>query len=89
MILAPKTPDKPNKGRVDFKMDEFRRLIDNKGLNILWSQTAECPCAKSTTQDFSMDLTEIGFEDVEVLAGYSSVCPICGGGGLVIHSPKR
>ena len=89
MILAPKIPDKPNKGRVDFKMEEFRRLIQTKGLNLLWSQTTECPCAKSTTQDFSMDLTEVSFEDVEVLAGYSSICPVCGGGGLVIHSPQE
>lgn len=89
MLLAPKVPDKPNKGRVDFQMEEFRRLIHTKGLTMTWSQTSECPCSKSTTADFSMDLTEVGFEDIEVLAGYSSVCPVCGGGGLVYHSPQE
>lgn len=88
MILAPKVPNKPNAGRVDFQMVEFRRLIESKGLRMLWSQSSECPCRNNTTVDFAEFNLE-NFDDVNVKAGNPQDCPTCNGSGIITHSPQE
>lgn len=88
MILAPKVPNKPNAGRVDFQMVEFRRLIESKGLRMLWSQSSECPCRNNTTVDFAEFNLE-NFDDINVKAGNPQDCPTCNGSGIITHSPQE
>ena len=88
MILAPKVPVKPDNNRIDFKMDEFRKLVETKGIRMLWSQSSECPCRNNTTTDFSEFNLE-NFDDVNVKAGNPQDCPTCNGSGIITHSPQE
>lgn len=72
--------------RADFDEDTFRRLIAQKGLDLIWEQAAECPCV-GTSADINLDLSAIGAE--EVSEGTASVsCPVCKGHGIFYHSPQ-
>ncbi len=86
MLLAPKIPNKPNQNRVDFRVIEFRRLIEAKGLSMIWSQSSECPCRFDTTTDFSFNLA--GVDDLPLKIGANSSCPVCAGRGVFTHSPQ-
>ena len=88
MILAPKVINKPNAGRVDFQMIEFRRLVETKGARLLWSQSSECPCRLNTNTDFSEFNLE-NFDDINVKAGNPQDCPTCNGSGIITHSPQE
>ena len=88
MILAPKVPTRPDLGRVDFRIDDFRRLVESKGIKMLWSQSSECPCRLETTTDFSEFNLE-NFDDVGVKAGNPQDCPTCNGSGIITHSPQE
>jgi hypothetical protein len=86
MLLAPKIPNKPNQNRVDFRVVEFRRLIETKGLNMVWSQSSECPCRFNTTTDFNFNL--VGVDDLPLGIGANTACPVCEGSGVFTHSPQ-
>jgi|GEM_PF-5248971 len=87
MILQ--TPEQQlKKARVDFRIDEFRRLIKQKGMRLDWVQTINCPCTNQTSTDFSLDLT--GVSDINADASGNNVsCPVCQGKGLVSHSRQE
>lgn len=78
------------KTRVDFRDSEFRKLIAQKGLNIRWTQTAQCPCS-SRTNDLNMDIDYIGADvpDKSIDTSFNTGCPICKGEGKIYHSPQN
>jgi len=78
------------KTRADFRDVEFRKLIAQKGLNVRWTQTAQCPCSTKTT-DLNMDIDYIGADapDKAVDASFNTDCPVCDGEGKIYHSAQN
>tara|TARA_Y100000592_G_scaffold38382_2_gene60743 strand:- start:14836 stop:15639 length:804 start_codon:yes stop_codon:yes gene_type:complete len=77
------------KTRADFRDVEFRKLIAQKGLNVKWTQTAQCPCSVKT-EDLNMDIDYIGANAPDKSIDYSNqnACTVCDGGGKIYHSPQ-
>lgn len=75
------------KTRADFRINEFRKLIQQKGLNLLWQQTIECPCFLKSTTSLNMNLIEVADIDANE-AGPNSACPSCSGKGFIRHSEQ-
>lgn len=68
--------------RTDFKIKEFRKLIQQKGVRIAWEKTVQCPCYYKTTDELNFDLSNI--DDISVnKTGNVVDCPACKGSGLV------
>jgi len=73
------------KTRTDFRIEEFRKLIQQKGLRMQWQQTIECPCFIKTSTSVGMNLIEV--QDIDANeAGPNSSCPSCKGTGFIRHS---
>jgi hypothetical protein len=76
------------KTRTDFRIEEFRKLIQQKGLNIEWQQTIECPCFMKSTTSLNLNLSAVNDIDANE-AGSSSSCPVCEGKGFIRHSSQN
>ncbi len=78
------------KTRADFRDVEFRKLIAQKGLNVRWTQTAQCPCSLKT-EDLNMDIDYIGANAPDKSIDYSNQnsCTVCDGEGKIYHSPQN
>lgn len=86
-MLLP-TPDQSlTKTRADFRIQEFRKLIKQKGLVLTWQQTIDCPCNIQTSVDGRLDLLNVVDIDAQK-GGHRSDCNICGGSGLIRHSEQ-
>lgn len=73
--------------RADFRPEEFRKLIIQKGLKVEWTQSAQCPCSQKSTQ-YGLDLKDI--TDIDASPGtFNQSCPICGGKGAIYHSAQE
>lgn len=71
--------------RVDFDIEEYRKLIFAKGVDLTWEQCAECPCSRPAS-DFSLDLLQASTERIgEARAD----CPLCEGNGYFWHSSQE
>lgn len=68
---------KPYRKRVDWRVDDFRRLIEQKGMRMLWEQAAQCPCG----------LMLSGGDFDEFSGQYNPDCEACYGRGVIFHSP--
>lgn len=86
-MLLPTPAQLLNKGRADFKVGEFRKLIQQKGLNITWEQALECPCSIKSSTNYGLDLIDLTDSDVNK-SGYAPDCPVCDGIGIVRHSAQ-
>lgn len=74
--------------RADFRIVEFRKLVQQKGLRLQWEQTVDCPCTIKTNNNFKLDLANIS--DVSAkFAGHNQACPVCNGKGLIRHSSQE
>jgi hypothetical protein len=72
--------------RADWRHEEIRRLIIQKGLNIEWTQSAQCPCHQKSTQ-YGLDLRDV--VDIDATPGANNQsCPVCNGTGLIHHSSQ-
>ena len=78
------------KTRADFRDVEFRKLIAQKGLNVRWTQTAQCPCSTKTS-DLNMDIDYIGADAPDKAIDYSNqnACTVCDGNGKIYHSAQN
>lgn len=77
------------KTRVDFRPEEFRKLVQQKGYRLLWQQRAICPCSiKTTANNFKLDLSNVSDITAKV-AGNSPSCPVCKGKGFIAHSSQQ
>ena len=79
----------PTKTRADFRDVEFRKLIAQKGLNVRWTQTAQCPCSLKT-EELNMDISYIGVNSPDKSIDHSNKnsCPVCKGKSKIYHSPQ-
>jgi hypothetical protein len=82
----PNPPQSNRKLRVDFDPTGFRLLLHQKGQDLRWTQTAECPCSPLSV-DQGLDLT--GIDDIDSGTGNTLACPSCKGRGLIYHSPQN
>ena len=73
------------KSRADFRENEFRQLLAQKGLFCTWYQAVACPCTTETS-DLDLDITEI--DAAPVSTSQNNNCPFCNGGGKLYHSPQ-
>lgn len=76
------------KARVDFKIDEFRRLVKQKGMRLDWEMTLPCPCSNKSSVDFGLDLSNVSDIDADS-SGNNVSCPVCSGKGFVRHSKQE
>ena len=83
-------PQSLTKTRADFRDVEFRKLIAQKGLNVRWTQTAQCPCS-TRTNDLNMDIDYIGADapDKSIDSSFNASCPVCSGEGKIYHSAQN
>jgi hypothetical protein len=73
--------------RADFRPEEFRKLIIQKGLKVEWTQNSPCPCSQNSTQ-YGLNLQNI--TDVDASPGTNNQsCTVCGGSGLIYHSSQE
>lgn len=86
-MLLPTPQQLLNKGRADFKIGEFRKLIQQKGLFITWEQALECPCQIKSSSNYGLDLMDVVDADVNS-SGYAPDCAVCNGVGIVRHSAQ-
>ena len=74
------------KNRVDFMDKQFKQLVDQKGQEVLWYQTTECPCRQQGSE-LGLDLASIS-STVASTTGFNNACPVCKGQGIILHSPQ-
>jgi hypothetical protein len=86
-MLLPTPEQSLVKGRADFSIVEFRKLIKQKGLVLQWEQTIECPCSDRSSVDYGLDLRNVSDENAN-RGGHKPNCTACGGTGLVRHSTQ-
>ena len=79
------TINKIHNGRADFRINEFRKMMAQKGHNLTWTQVGECPCSPKST-NLGLDLS--GVRDSNFGFGFAPECPTCMGKGLIYHSPQ-
>jgi len=72
--------------RADFDEATFRRVLQQKGLDLQWTQAAECPC-QPRTDEIGLDLSAIT-DVADSGVGPSISCPVCKGSGMIYHSPQ-
>lgn len=72
--------------RADFDEATFRRLVQQKGLDLVWQQAAECPC-QPRSDELGLDLSAI-VDVADSGVGTSISCPVCKGSGLIYHSDQ-
>ena len=74
--------------RVDFREEQFRRLVLTKGVDVAWEMCAECPCSRK-----SSDLPMSGFLTVGQTTSSTGEsrpdCPTCDGRGFYWHSEQE
>lgn len=87
-MLLQTPPQSLTKTRADFRIEEFRKLIKQKGLRVQWEQTIECPCFLKTSTALNLNLSQV--QDINANeAGANSSCPSCQGSGFIRHSSQE
>lgn len=80
----------PNKaktlGRVDFDIEQFRILMEQKGLDANWIKTTICPCSMPSS-DAGMDLFAVG--DITENLDHDPACTTCGGHGFIRYDEEQ
>jgi hypothetical protein len=73
--------------RVDFRPEEFRKLVRTHGLELTWQQSSECPCSRQ-----SVGLGLVLDADLGSNTGTTRQarvdCPSCEGKGYLFHSSQ-
>lgn len=72
--------------RADFDEATFRRVLQQKGLDLEWQQAAECPC-QPRSDELGLDLSAI-VDVADSGVGTRLDCPVCNGSGLIYHSAQ-
>lgn len=79
------------KPRVDKRVDEYRRVIDQAGQRVLWERAIECPCAKRAKDLVGTNTSlKLGLGDQNpATARGREECPSCKGEGWFWTSPQE
>lgn len=86
MLFPARVPPKAKqKGRVDFDLDQFRNLMQQKGMPAEWIQTTACPCSVPST-DAGMDLFQV--TDVSSNIDHDPACTTCKGKGFIRYDSQ-
>ncbi len=85
-MQLPITQMDQRKNRVDFMDKQFKQLVDQKGQEVLWYQTTECPC-RQVGSELGLDLASIS-STVASSTGFNNGCLVCKGQGIILHSPQ-
>ena len=88
MLLPSRVPTKLTQ-RVDFRPEDYRKLIHTHGLRVEWSQSAPCPC-----QRVNRDLaTGMGYAveppTTQTTGEARTDCDVCKGIGVLYHSAQN
>lgn len=83
MILSSRAPVKLNP-RVDFKPEDFRKLIFTQGLRLRWQQAARCACSDTDRAGFATTLNA-----TTAHTRNRADCPACEGRGYLYHSAQE
>ena len=75
------------KNRVDFMDNKFKQLVDQKGQEVVWYQSIECPCRQQASE-LNLDLSQVATTTVGSSSGFNIGCPVCKGQGIILHSPQ-
>lgn len=87
-MQLPSAPQRLDKARVDFRIEEFLKAIQTKGIYLTWEQQAVCPCSIKDSKEFGLDLDQI--DDINIESGQTNTdCPVCFGEGRIFHSPNE
>ena len=74
--------------RADFRVDELRRTVQQKGIYLVWEQQAICPCNIKDSSEYGLDIDVI--DDISVNSKQNNIsCPVCNGEGRIFHSPEE
>jgi len=83
-VFSSRVPSKI-RPRVDFNMEEFRKLLFSKGLPVTWEQCAECPCSQLAAEGFPLTIDQALTQKTgEARAD----CPTCNGRGYLWHAAQ-
>ena len=78
--------------RVDFRPEDFRKLMFQRGLRVQWEQTNECPCGRLTKD--VQEAQQLGHELLLTGSEYHGTaepnldCEMCKGRGYILHSSQ-
>ena len=83
-VLPSRTPTKL-RPRVDFNMEEYRKFIFNKGVDLTWEQCSECPCSASASS-----FNEVAYihTTTQTTGEARADCALCDGKGYFWHSSQ-
>lgn len=89
MQLPSRSPDKITP-RVDFRPEDFRKLVFQRGMDLKWEQAQLCPCRRPVQDYVGSRFGDAG--GTLGVKGESSEpradCELCGGDGYFWHSPQ-
>ncbi len=88
MDFASRQPDKL-RPRIDFRPEDFRKLLFMRGMDLVWEQGQLCPCRRQAVDYVG---TRMGQADALGVQGESSEprpdCDLCEGSGYFWHSAQ-
>ena len=84
-MQLPSPSAEKRRGRVDWSLDRFRDFVTQKGMDLTWQMSSECPCV-TLSGATGLDLRAIN--DTSVGHGRAANCPTCKGSGVVLHSDQ-
>jgi hypothetical protein len=88
MDLPGRAPAKLNP-RVDFRIEEFRKLVFQRGMDLKWEQAQLCPCRRPAQTYVGTALGQAGALGVKGESTEPRVdCTVCEGSGYFWHSPQ-
>lgn len=86
MLFPTRVPPKAKtQGRVDFDMDKFRVLMEQKGVEVSWIQTITCPCSQPSSEA-GMDLFNVTDEVTGL--DHAPTCTTCKGSGFIRYDAQ-
>lgn len=75
--------------RVDYRVEEFRKLVYQRGMDVKWEQAQLCPCRRPVQDYVGSALGSAGSLGVKGESTEPRVdCPVCEGDGYFWHSPQ-
>lgn len=87
MPLYPPKPPITQVPRADFEGEQFRKIIFEKGADVVWEQCAVCPCSERVNQFTGAQTAEDLLSDNWRTEQQNAVCSVCNGVGFELHSP--
>lgn len=95
MELPSRQPQKL-RPRIDFRPEDFRKLMFQRGMRVKWEQANECPCVRRTFDLVQGEIdSQLGHDllltshTTHTTAEPDLDCPMCLGKGYILHSGQN